>query len=337
MKSDELSVYPSSFLMTDFKTLYETTDAKIQRLELENKQLTEELAVERSARYSAERLVEEYKARIEELSKPKKRTRRTSENEHKEYSEFKSDGKRKPHPADSIRSYEDLVAVQNYFLDKGDVRDYMLWTVGIAFGLRISDLLSLKIKNILNDDLTYREHITVIEQKTSKLNNCLITEAVKEATTKYFDSIGWKFNLDDYLFASRKTKGKMYEEYGWKIISDAGKALHLPINIGSHTMRKSFANIVACVDKSTIDMNAVAKIQGLLNHSNQQTTLRYLGKYAEMYDRARTTVSDFILGKTDVHELIAGNSVTLDDVVGKLDDIEAKLKNYNRGYNLETD
>lgn len=325
MRDDGFSIKTSSlFIPPDLKGLYETTEDKIARLEIENKQLSEELADERAARYNAEKQAAEYLERITELTKPKEK--RTATVSTGEYCDFKSDGKRKPHAADSIRSYEDLVAVQNYFLDKGKVRDYMLWTVGIAFGLRISDLLNLKIRNILNDDLTFREHITVIEQKTSKLNSCLITEAVVDAVTKYFDSIGWKFNLDDYLFSSRKTKGKMYEEYGWKIISDAGKALKLPINIGSHTMRKSFANIVACVDKSSIDMNVITKIQGLLNHSNQQTTLRYLGKFAEMYDRARVSVSDFIMGKTDIHELNAGSAFTIEDVVDKLDSLEAKLK-----------
>ena len=325
MRDDGFSIKTSSlFIPPDLKGLYETTEDKIARLEIENKQLSEELADERAARYNAEKQAAEYLEHITELTKPKEK--RAAAVSAGEYCDFKSDGKRKPHAADSIRSYEDLVAVQNYFLDKGKVRDYMLWTVGIAFGLRISDLLNLKIRNILNDDLTFREHITVIEQKTSKLNSCLITEAVVDAVTKYFDSIGWKFNLDDYLFSSRKTKGKMYEEYGWKIISDAGQALKLPINIGSHTMRKSFANIVACVDKSSIDMNVITKIQGLLNHSNQQTTLRYLGKFAEMYDRARVSVSDFIMGKTDIHELNAGSVFTIEDVVDKLDSLEAKLK-----------
>ena len=241
--------------------------------------------------------------------------------------EFKSDGKRKARPADPIRSYEDFAKIQQYFINKDKVRDWALWTIGVALGLRISDLLSLKIKDLLNDDLTFRTHIKVVEQKTSKLNSCLITEAVQNALTKYFESIDWKINLDDYLFASKKTGGKMYEEYGWKIISDAGKALNLPINIGSHTMRKSFANIAACVDKSTIDMNAITKIQGLLNHSDQRVTMRYLGKFQEMFDRARVAVSDFVLGKTDVNELIAGNAFTIDDIVGKLDNIETKLKN----------
>jgi hypothetical protein len=119
----------------------------------------------------------------------------------------------------------------------------------------------------------------------------------------------------------------MYEEYGWKIISDAGKALKLPVNIGSHTMRKSFANIAACVDKSSIDMNSITKLQGLLNHSDQRVTMRYLGTYQRMFDRARIAVSDFILGKTDVHELIAGNNCTIDDILSKLDGIEQAIKN----------
>ena len=114
----------------------------------------------------------------------------------------------------------------------------------------------------------------------------------------------------------------MYEEHGWRILSSAGKALGLPITIGSHTMRKSFANIAACVDKSCIDMNAVTKIQGLLNHSDQRVTMKYLGTYQDMFDRARIAVSDFVLGKTGVEEIIAGNQYTVDDVIGRLDALE---------------
>ena len=84
-------------------------------------------------------------------------------------------------------------------------------------------------------------------------------------------------------------------------------------------MRKSFANIAACVDKSTIDMNAITKIQGLLNHSDQRVTMRYLGTYQDMFDRARVAVSEFVLGRTDVHQLIAGNNYTIDDIMSKLE------------------
>lgn len=310
---------------------FETDAEKVFRLENEKQQLIEELALERMMRKNAEDSAEKLKAKMQEIAtlmqKRKRRTRSEIEADGKEvYSEYKTDGKRKARPAESIQSYEEFASIQNYFLERGKVRDWMMWTVGVSLGLRVSDLLSLKVGELLNEDFTFKDRIIIIEKKTSKANNCLITESVKDALTKYFISINYQIKFDDFLFQSRKTKSKMYEEYGWKILSDAGKALKLPINIGSHTMRKSFANIVACVDNSTIDMNSITKIQGLLNHSDQKVTMRYLGTYQRMFDKARECVSDFVLGKTNVHELVAGNKTnyTIDDVISKLDILEEK-------------
>ena len=329
MRSD----YNSSPVILDFPIprAFETDAEKLTRVELENKQLVEELAIERVMRRDAEERAERLQRRISELENAPHRKRRTkAEMEAAEptpYSEFKSDGKKKARPADPVRSYEDFVAIQNYFMGNGKIRDWAMWTIGVSLGLRISGLLSLKIKYLLNDDKTFRQRMLIVEQKTLKVNNCLITQSVVDAATKLFDSMDWNFELDDYLFKSNKTKGKMFEEYGWKILSDAGKALNLPIIIGSHTMRKSFANIAACVDKSSIDMNAITKIQGLLNHSDQRVTMRYLGTYQQMFDRARESVSDFVLGKTDIHEIVAGNNYTIDDIVSKIDQLEKKLSN----------
>ena len=305
---------------------YKDKDAIIRDLETTIEFLKGELEAEKKLRHRTEVEAEALRKRIEELSKVRKRrTKAELEAEEEVYSEFKQNGIRKARPAEAIRSYEDFASIQKYFLDRGKIRDWMMWTVGVSLGLRVSDLLSLKVRNVMNDDMTFRKYIFVIEKKTSKLNHCLITEAVKEAIKLYFNSVGWKVGLDDYLFQSRKTKGKMYEEYGWKILSDAGKALGLPFVVGSHTMRKSFANIAACVDKSTVDMNTITKIQGLLNHSDQKTTMRYLGTFKDMYDRARIAVSDFVLGKTGIHELVAGDEHTIDEVIAKLDTIEAKF------------
>lgn len=272
-----------------------------------------------------ERLEERFGKLPDAEEEPKKKTHKKREVTPytNTYSDFKSDGKRKPHPADSIRSYSDFKAIQDYFLSKGDVRDWMMWTIGVSLGLRVSDLLSLRFGHFVDKDMvTIKPRIEIYEQKTGKLNNLLITESVRDAILTYMKAIKYRFDLDDFLFASRKTGKKMYEEHGWRILSSAGRAVGLPINIGSHTMRKSFANIAACVDKSCIDMNAVTKIQGLLNHSDQRVTMRYLGTYQDMFDRARIAVSDFVLGKTGVDEIIAGTQFTIDDVMGRLDALE---------------
>ncbi len=287
-------------------------DADIARLSIQ-------LEYERDLR---ERLEERFGKLPDPPPEPvkKRRKRREVTVDTNAYTDFKSDGKRKAHAADAIRSYDDFKAIQEYYLNAGRIRDWAMWTIGVSLGLRISDLLSLRFGNIIDaDKKTFKPRVQIYEQKTGKLNNILITESVIDAMKRYLDSIKWDFDLDGFLFPSRKTKGKMYEECGWRILSEAGKALNLPLVIGSHTMRKSFANIAACVDKSCIDMNAITKVQGLLNHGDQRVTMRYLGSYQTMFDKARIAVSDFVLGKTDVNEIIAGNQYTIDDVFERLD------------------
>ena len=316
MKEDiQIVLTPEMYLMQ-----IQSLNVELKKKNQEINKLSIQLEYERGLR---EKLEEKFGSLPEqEKTARQKRKKREVTIDTNAYTDFKSDGKRKAHAADAIRSYEDFRAIQQYYLDAGRIRDWAMWTIGVSLGLRISDLLSLRFSNLIdNDKKTFKPRIQIYEQKTGKLNNCLITDAVIHAMTRYLDSIKWEFDLDGFLFPSRKTKGKMYEECGWRILSEAGKALNLPLVIGSHTMRKSFANIAACVDKSCIDMNAITKVQGLLNHSDQRVTMSYLGSYQIMFDKARIAVSDFVLGKTNVNEIIAGNQYTVDDVFERLDAI----------------
>lgn len=242
--------------------------------------------------------------------------------EDNEYHALKSNGIPKAQKADSIRSYDDFKAMQDYFLSNGKTRDWAMWTIGVGLGVRISDLLSLQYKNLINADGTYKDRIKIYEKKTGKLNDILITECVKDALSKYIESTGGKFDFDNFIFSSQKGHGTipMAPEHGWRIISGAGKAIGLPIHVGSHTMRKSFANIAACVDKSVVDMNTITKVQGLLNHSDQHSTMRYLGTFKSMYDRARRAVSDFVLGKSTVNDLTAGQGRDMNDLYDRLEE-----------------
>lgn len=314
--SVQVEVSPEMYLM-QIKMLQE----KVSKLESENRSLG---AQARMGQDLIGQLLTS-KSNIAAAQPPKQKKEKHKPDD-STYSEYKSDGKLKAHAADSIRSYSDFKAIQDYFLAKGSVRDWMMWTIGVSLGLRVSDLLSLKWRNVIEDDkITIRKRIEIYEKKTGKLNNLLITEAVKKAISRYLVSIKYTFDLDGYLFASKKTGGKMYEEHGWRILSRAGRAVGLPIVIGSHTMRKSFANIAACVDKSSVDMNSITKVQGLLNHSDQRVTMKYLGTYQEMYDRARVAVSDFVLGKTGIDKIVAGSQHTVDDIMERLEALENAL------------
>ena len=260
-----------------------------------------------------------------EMDKPKRQKR-----ERLPYSEFKSDGKPKPQPADSIRSYNEFHLIEKYFYDRGKIRDWMMWVVGVSLGIRISDLSKLQLKHLLNEDHSFKERIKIIEQKTCKLNDILITDSVRDAVAVYLDSLNWQFSLDDYLFISTRTKRNIDTRSGWRILSDAGKVLKLPINIGSHTMRKSFINIAASTNKSKIDMNAIVTAQYLLNHSDQRTTMKYLSVFNKISDSSRIAVSDFALGKSTVNELapvIYDDKTIMKDILAVLECLKEKQAN----------
>lgn len=303
----------------------------IQRLSGKIRELNATIGYEKERRIAAEKRVSELEQKLLGAAENKRKRRTKAEIEASraddaEYSEYKSNGVRKPHKTESIRSYTDFKKIQDYFLGKKQIRNYMMWTIGVCFGVRASDLCRLRWRHLLNEDYTYRDRIKITEKKTGKLQGCLITEAIREAITKYLNSVSWDICLDEFVFA--KTTGAetpITEKHCWRILKTAAEAVGIDYNIGSHSMRRSFANIALCVDESTIDMNAITKIQGLLNHSDPRVTLRYLGTLDKMYDNARVAVSDFVLGKTDVDELIAGDNNNFSSIMDKLMEIEEKL------------
>lgn len=218
-----------------------------------------------------------------------------------EQTDKKINGVKKATEMNSVESYDDFKAIQQTLLNGNcrcnkNTRNYAFWTTGVALGLRVSDLVNLRYKHFLNDDYTFRKRIYTIEKKTQKAHTCLITEAVIISLSKYFDSIKWNFSMEDKVF-------NFGEGQAYNIITTAQKALNIPYNIGTHGMRKSFANIAVCVDHSSVDMNKITAAQGLLNHRDQRCTMRYLGTFQNMYDRMRESVSDFILGRTNINKL----------------------------------
>lgn len=219
-----------------------------------------------------------------------------------EYSAYKKDGKPKPTAAEAIRSYDDFKAICDYFLNKKQYEYYALWVVGVCLGIRMSDLRKLKFKHFFTDTWKFRERTVIREKKTEKINNMLITEAVKEALMMYIENdTKLVLNFNSYVFSSPKDTSKPITLSGWyKVLSAAADKTGVSenVHISTHTMRKTFSNIVLCCDNTKIDMNSITKIQGLLNHSNQTTTFRYLGAMKELYDECRKTVSDFCMGKT---------------------------------------
>ena len=68
-----------------------------------------------------------------------------------------------------IRDKNELKKLADYFLSKGQLRNYTLVLMGTYTVLRISDLLQLKWSDVYDEERqAFRTHITIIEKKTKK-------------------------------------------------------------------------------------------------------------------------------------------------------------------------
>lgn len=91
-------------------------------------------------------------------------------------------------------------------LKKNGTRDYLLFFLGINVGLRISDIINLKVKDVLNMDRTMKSHIDIIEKKTQKRKRFKINLILAEELYQYVKNM----NFEDYIFKSRNRRKSTY-------------------------------------------------------------------------------------------------------------------------------
>ncbi|MDR2176007.1 MAG: site-specific integrase [Synergistaceae bacterium] len=155
-------------------------------------------------------------------------------------------------------------------------RDKLLFVMGINMALRIGDLLSLSVGDVLDGEGRISRIISLREQKTGKSKRLPINMSVRNALTNYLmERAGC--SPAEPLFLSQKG-GTLSRSQAWRILKEAGKSVGLE-NIGTHSLRKTFGYHV--YKKSGGDLGLVQK---LMNHAESRVTLRYIGIDGEKLD-----------------------------------------------------
>ncbi len=155
-------------------------------------------------------------------------------------------------------------------LRKKDMRGYVLFMTGIHTGLRISDLLNLKVRDVKD-----REYISVHEKKTGKERRFTIHKDLKKVYKEYTNG---KEDYE-YLFKSRQGKNNPISRMrAYQIIKGVASQVGLE-KIATHSMRKTFGYFIYQQSKD------LAAIKEMLNHSDISHTLRYIGVIQEKTDR----------------------------------------------------
>lgn len=179
-----------------------------------------------------------------------------------------------------IRDLNKIEEMKKVLLEQGKgKRNYLIFKVGVNSGLRISDILKLKISDIKHENGTMRDNIIIIEKKTNKKKIFRFNAELKKEMEEYTKNM----QQHEYIFQSRKginkpiTRTQMY-----RILNDTAKIVGITDSIGNHTMRKSFGY------HHYLKYKDVAMLQTIFNHSSPSITLRYIGisqdEINNMYD-----------------------------------------------------
>ena len=168
-----------------------------------------------------------------------------------------------------IRDKKKIDSMKRYLKGK-NIRDYVMFVLGINSGLRISDLLNLQV-----DDVCGKERITLREKKTGKAKNFPLSDSSRKIIDEYLKT---KKLTAGPLFPSRKGYSAISRVQAYLIINEAARAVGIKEAVGTHTLRKTFGYWAY---QQGID---VTRIQQLLNHSSPAITLRYIGITREELD-----------------------------------------------------
>ena len=177
---------------------------------------------------------------------------------------------------DAIRSTEDILEIREILRQKGAGYE-LLFVMGINTSLRIGDLLSLSVGDVMNGNGEITSAIALKEEKTGKIKRFPVNESLRNTLAEYFTCQGCRAPAEP-LFVSRQ--GRLSRIQAWRVLKAAGESAGLN-NIGTHSLRKTFG--YHAYKKSGAD---IGLIQKLLNHSASKITLRYIGIDKERMENA---------------------------------------------------
>ncbi|MEC5308779.1 site-specific integrase [Bacillus thuringiensis] len=167
-----------------------------------------------------------------------------------------------------IRDPEQIQQIKEYLKEK-NARNYILFVMGINTGLRVSDILKLKVGDVQGS------HISMREMKTGKQKRIQITSSLKREL-KWFNE-GREF--EEYLLKSRKGKNHPIGcSMAYKILKSTAAEFGLD-KIGTHTLRKTYGYHMYMQTKN------IALLMEIFNHSSEKVTLRYIGVNQDAMDK----------------------------------------------------
>ena len=152
----------------------------------------------------------------------------------------------------------------------GNYKISLLIALGCFTGLRISDILALRWKQIL-----HVEEFTIIEKKTGKKRTLRLNPQLQQHVAECYEQIQ-PLGINAPILVSQK--GTIFTVQRINVIlKEIKRKYRLKVkNFSCHSLRKTFGRQVYNMNSENSELTLV-KLMELFNHSSVSITKRYLG------------------------------------------------------------
>ncbi|MDH5162440.1 tyrosine-type recombinase/integrase [Heyndrickxia oleronia] len=166
---------------------------------------------------------------------------------------------------EALKDIKQINAIKRY-LKKHSERDYVLFTLGINTGLKITEILKIRVEDVLDEDGVKNFYLLPHHDKTKEI---YLNHKVRQAITHYIQN--QELTKEDFLFKSPRTSQPITRQQAYRIIHQAAEAIGIVGRIGTNSMRKTFGYHAY---KRGI---AISILKEHFNHSTPSETLKYIG------------------------------------------------------------
>ena len=194
-------------------------------------------------------------------------------------------------------SKEEIDRIKKHFTGTGSlpIRNRALFILGANTGFRISELLSLTLDDLIEETGAIKDRVTVARRniKGNKSGRTvLLNQAGKTALLPWLLTLRdlERIHKSDYIFVNLKVRNRaISRKHAWKIFKKTYRAAGLTGKLGTHAMRKTFANNVyshflkrASQGEQIDAFRATSKSLG---HTDIKSTDQYLSFLTEDIDK----------------------------------------------------
>lgn len=187
-------------------------------------------------------------------------------------------------------SDEEYRALMDYFTENNQLRDKTIFAIQRWAGYRISEVLSLRVRDLFHvkrSGLELKNYIYIKPKNMKgkkKPRRVPIHDRLAGILIDYGQQLSRQegFSPDWYMFQSRKGDNRAISYVqAWRVLKTAFEELDIRENVATHSLRKTFADRVY---KST-GKDIIATME-IMDHSSPDVTLAYLSVDQEKLEQA---------------------------------------------------